>query len=332
MVSRAFADVLAAGRSSFNDRVRETERRFPAFRADTFLWFLKEGVDPVVVAVDQLDRSRLSAVVSAGYDVALELAGRALVGPSARSPALGEAWRSLFPHLAGLIAAQPATVLGLLSNAIIHLEGIGGARVGQWTDELALLAPHLQSVEQLRVAGQVLAWRAGAAHFRDGAMAAAAALPEGLALRAFGALAWSGWQAFRQDAEHDPWWSGGDPHAMRERRVGGFSGFGGPFAMPPEILAAGEAFLVKSGDRHCLLVADTYGAVLRPADAEEFAFASVDAPRCAYKVRDGVLLVGSRRIELDVPEPGLVVCATAATIAIASPYTHTIRLLARGER
>ena len=274
MVSRAFADVLAAGRSSFNDRVREAQRRFPAFQADTFLWFLKEGVDPVVAAVEQLDRSRLTAAVLAAYELALELAGRALVGPAARSPVLGGAWRSLFPQLAGLIAAQPATVLGLLSNAIIHLEGIGGARVGQWTDELAALAPHLQSVVQLRIAGQVLAWRAGAAHFRAGAMAAAAALPEALALRAFGAVALSTWQVFRQAAEHDPWWSGSDPHAMRERRVGGFSGFGGPFAMPPDILAAGEAFLVKSGDRHYLLIADAYGAVLRPADAEEFAFAS----------------------------------------------------------
>lgn len=331
MVSRAFADVLAAGRSSFNDRVREAQRRFPAFRADTFLWFLKEGVDPVAAAVEQLDRSRLPAAVLAAYDVALELTGRALVGPSARSPALGKAWRRLFPQLASLIAAHPATVMGLLSNAIIHLEDLDGARVSQWTDELAALAPHLQSVEQLRVAGQVLAWRAGAAHFRAGALAAAAALPEALALRAFGAVARSTWQAFREVAEHDPWWCGSDPHAMRERRVGGFSGFGGPFAMPPDIVAAGEAFLVKSGDRHCLLIADAYGAVLRLADAEEFASVSAVAARCAYKMRDGVLHVGSQRIELDVPESGLVVCATAATIAIASPYTHTIRLVARGE-
>lgn len=332
MVSQAFADALAAGRSSFNHRVREAQRRFPAFRADTFLRFLEECVDPVAVAIEQLDRSRLPAAVLAAYDLALELVGRALVGPSARSPALGEAWRSLFPHLAGLIAAQPAKVLGLLSNAIIHLEGIGGARVGQWTDELAALAPHLQLVEQLRVAGQVLAWRAGAAHFRAGAFAAASALPEALALRAFGAGGSSAWQAFRQHAGHDPWWSGGDSHAMRERRVGGFSGFGGPFAMPPDIRAAGDAFLVKSGDRYFLLIADAYGAVLRPADAEEFDIASATDPRCDYKMRDGVLWVGSQRIELDVPEQGLMVCATAATIAIASPYTHTIRLLARGER
>lgn len=332
MISRAYADVLAAGRSGFNSRVREAQRIFPAFRADAFLWFLEAGVDGVALAVEQVDRSRLPSAVLAAYDVALELAGRSLVGPSARSQVLAEAWRGLFPRLAHLIAAQPAQVLRMLSNAIIHLEGIGGARIGQWTGELAALAPHLESGEQLRVAGQVLAWRAGAAHFRAGAIAAAAALPEALALRAFGAHGWDSWQAFRSGVENDPWWAGSDPHALSERHVGCFSGFGGHFAMPPEVRAAGDVFFVKAGDRHFLLIADAYGAVLQPAGAEEFEQAHPVQPRCEHTLRDGMLLVGSRRIDLDVPEVGLAVCATAATIAIASPYTHVIRLLARGER
>lgn len=331
MISRAFADVLAAGRIGFNNRVREAQRIFPAFRADAFLWFLEEGVDGVAVAVEQVDRSRLPSAVLGAYDVALELAGRSLVGPSARSQVLAEAWRGLFPYLSHLIAAQPAQVLRMLSNAIIHLEGIGGARVGQWTAELVALAPHLESAEQLRITGQVLAWRAGAAHFRAGAIAAAAALPEALALRAFGAHEWESWQAFRSGVESDPWWAGRDPHALRDRYVGSFSGFGGQFAMPPEVRAAGEVFIVKSGDRHFLLMADAYGAVLQPASAEEFEHANSVQQRSEHTLRDGMLLVGSRPAALDVPERGLAVCATAATIAIASPYTHAIRLLARGE-
>src|SRR5438067_1085925 len=121
MISRAFADVLAAGRNGFNHRVREAHRIFPGFRAETFLWFLEEGVDGVVAAVDQVDRSRVPAAALAAYEVAIELAGRSLVGPAARSQMLAEAWRGLFPSLARLIAAQPAQVLGMLSNAIIHL-------------------------------------------------------------------------------------------------------------------------------------------------------------------------------------------------------------------
>jgi hypothetical protein len=114
--------------------------------------------------------------------------------------------------------------------------------------------------------------------------------------------------------------------------VGSFTGFGGQFAMPPEIRAAGEVFFVKSGDRHFLLIADAYGAVLQPAGADEFEHAYAVQPRCDHALRGGMLVVGSRRIDLNVPEPGLTVCATAATIAIASPYTHAIRLLARSDR
>jgi len=332
MISQAFADVLAAGRSGFNHRVREAQRIFPAFRADAFLRFLEEGVDPVAVAVAETDRARLPVAVLAAYDVALELAGRSLVGPAARSQALASAWRDLFPQLARLVAAQPAQVLAMLSNAIVHLESIAGVRVAQWTDELAALAPHIETAGQLRVVGQVLAWRAGTAHFRAGAIAAAAALPQSLALRAFGAGGRDAWQAFRCEVEHDPWWGGSDPHAVRERRVGSFSGFGGQFAVPPEVRAAGDVFFVKSGGRYFLLVADAYGAVLQSASAEEFGHACTLQRRCDHTLRDGTLLVGSQRIALDVPAPGLAVCATAATIAIASPYTHAIRVLARSDR
>jgi hypothetical protein len=329
MISRAFADVLAAGRSGFNHRVREAQRIYPAFRAEAFLQFLEEGVDGVAVAVEKADRSRLPGTVLAAYEVALTLAGRSLVGPSARSQILAEAWRSVFPQMARLIAAQPAQVLGMLSNAVVHLEAIGGTRVDQWTQELAALAPHIESAAQLRIAGQVLAWRAGAAHFRASAIAAAAVLPEALALRAFGAGASASWHSFRNDIERDPWWGGRDVHARRERCVGSFSGFGGQFAMPPEVRAAGETFYVMSGERHFLLVADAYGAVLQPSGAEEFEHADAVQSRCELALRDGVLIIDGRRIALDVPEAGLAVCATAATIAIVSPYTHAIRLLAR---
>jgi hypothetical protein len=99
--------------------------------------------------------------------------------------------------------------------------------------------------------------------------------------------------------------------------------------MPPAIRAAGETFVAKSGDRHFLLIADAYGAVLQAAGTEEFEHACAVQPRCDHALRDGMLVVGANRIALDVPEPGLTVCATATTIAIASPYTHAIRLLAR---
>jgi hypothetical protein len=329
MISTAFAAALAAGRSSFNGRVRDAQRRHAGFRPELFRQFLEDGVGPVADAVAVAEPARLPAVVDAAYDIALGLTVRGLAGPGARGVALTEAWSSLLPFFAGLIAAQPAQVLAMLSNAIIYMDALPGIRRSQWMDEMAALAPEIVSSEQLRIAGQILAWRAGAAHFRAGAIAAAAALPEALALRAFAADGAGSWPALRAAIEHDPWWGGGDPHAVRERAVGSFSGFGGPFAVPPDIRAGSGDFVVRSGERHYLLVADAYGAVLQPASAREFEQAVPAAGQLECMLSAGALAVGTRRIVLDVPETGLAVCATACTIAIASPWTHTIRLFAR---
>ncbi|WP_296943938.1 hypothetical protein [uncultured Massilia sp.] len=326
MVSRAFADVLAAGRAGFNECAREAARRHALFRPEAFARFLEEGVGAVADAVAAVQPARLPAVVSAAYGIALELAGRGLVGPQARAnesahePALDAAWRALLPRYAALVAAQPERVLAMVSNAVLHLDTIPGARSGQWRAELAALAPQVATVAQLRVVGQVAAWRAGAAHFRAGAIAAAAALPEPLALRAFGAAAPS-WAALRARIEQDPWWSAGDACAVRAREVGAFSGFGGQFAAPPQLRAGAGGFLVRAGERHFLLVADAYGAVLHAATAEEFAAGADGAEPDA--------VAQARRAAADLPQEGLAVCADASTVALASPYTHAIRLLAR---
>jgi len=328
MISRPFADVLAAGRSSFNGRAREAQRRHAGFRPDRLRHFLEEGVGPVADAVAVLAPARLPAVVDAAYDIALELTGKGLTGPDARGAALAEAWSRLLPFFAGLIAAQPAQVLAMLSNAVLYLDALPGARRRQWMDEMAALAPQVASVEQLRIIGQIVAWRAGAAHFRAGAISAAGTLPEALALQAFGAAAGS-WPALRMLIERDPWWSAGDAHAAREREIGSFSGFGGPFPAPPEVRAGAGGFLVRSGERHALLIADAYGAVLQTASALEFEQAAPGAGQVNPALSSGALIVDARRVALDLPAAGLIVCTTADTIAIASPYTHAIRVLAR---
>jgi hypothetical protein len=54
---------------------------------------------------------------------------------------------------------------------------IDGARPGEWIEAMERLAPQCADVESLLQAGQVAAWRAGLAHFREGALAVAAKLP-----------------------------------------------------------------------------------------------------------------------------------------------------------
>lgn len=328
--SPAFAAILAARRAGFNGRVRDALLRHPELSQDDLRDFLADGVAALVDAVaalDGVDPARLDAVADAAVDLALEACARRLVGARARSPVLAAAWRTLFPSLAPLVAASPARVLGMLGNAVLYLDGLPGARPAQWMDELAALAPRIATVGQLGAVGQLLAWRAGAAHFRLGALAAGAGLPAPLALAALRAPEGASWPALVHEIRDDPWWQGRDGVARREHAIGAFAGFGGVFEAPPQVRVLDDGFVVRAGERTFALLADAYGAVLHPAPDD--AFAAAREGGCAWEARGEVLAVGASTLALELPVDGLAVCATAATIALTSPFTHAIRLVRR---
>jgi len=327
MVSSTFAGLLAAGRAEFNRRTGEAARRHPGFDHAALRHFLVDGVDPVVQAVAAAAPECALRAAFDAYDVALELTGLHLVGSAVRGSVLALAWRALLPRLAHLVAREPGAVIGLVSNAALHLETIPGARGEQWIAELAALAPRIESRPQLRIVGQVLAWRAGAAHFRAGAVKAADGLPEALALASFGAPDAGPWTALRARIEDDPWWRADDGIGAGERETGAFSGFGGMFDAPPEVRAAPGGFLVRAAGRHFLLLADAYGAILTGAEASDYAHASPGA--ATFRVEAESLVVGRRRIACDLPAVGLAVCESGGTLAISSPFTHAIRLVPR---
>ena len=73
MISPAFAAILAGGRAQFNARAAEARRRFPALDMAAFGAFLRDGVDPLVVAVAAAAPERAGGATLAAYDMALEL-------------------------------------------------------------------------------------------------------------------------------------------------------------------------------------------------------------------------------------------------------------------
>ena len=320
MISPAFAAILAGGRAQFNARAAEARRRFPSLDMAAFGAFLRDGVDPLVAAVAAAAPERAGGATLAAYDMALELVGHGLAGPAAKNPFLNTVWRELAPQLSTLLATAPVDVLGMLSNAAIHLGGVAGARPAQWQRELAALAVQIATVAQLRAVGQVLAWRAGVAHFRQGALAAADTLPRALALAAFGEPG-AQWPQVHAQLVANPWRGNADG-----REFGSFTGLGGGFGTPPQVRATKDGFVVRSTERHYLLVADAYGAVLHSATAQEFDQAQTGAP-ASVRLDGATLHIGARRIELDVPAGDIAIAANAHTLAITSPWTHAIRLL-----
>ena len=320
MISSAFASILASGRAQFNGRAAEARRRFSSLDMAAFGAFLHDGVDPLVVAVAAAAPERVGGATLAAYDMALELVGHGLAGPAAKNPFVNTVWRELAPSFAPLLATAPVEVLGMLSNAAIHIASVAGARPAQWQGELAALAAQIATLAQLRAVGQVLAWRAGVAHFRQGALAAADTLPPALALAAFGEPG-AQWPQVRAQLQENPWRGNADG-----KEFGSFSGLGGAFGTPPQVRASADGFVVRSAERHYLLVADAYGAVLHSATAQEFGQANADMPS-SVRLDGATVHLGARSIALDLPAGDIVLAANAHTLAITSPWTHAIRLL-----
>ena len=320
MISPAFASILASGRAQFNARAVEARRRFPSLDMAAFGAFLHDGVDPLVVAVAAAAPERVGGATLAAYDMALELVGHGLAGPAAKNPFVNTVWRELAPSFAPLLATAPVDVLGMLSNAAIHIASVAGARPAQWQGELAALAAQIATLAQLRAVGQVLAWRAGVAHFRQGALAAADTLPPALALAAFGEPG-AQWPQVRAQLLDYPWRGNAEG-----REFGSFTGLGGDFGTPPQVRATDDGFVVRSGERHYLLVADAYGAVLHGATAQEYEQANTGMPS-SVRLDGATVHLGARSIALDLPAGDIALAANAHTLAITSPWTHAIRLL-----
>lgn len=269
----AFARVLAAGRGRFNARVAQMRSRVPTFDAPVFAAFLREGVAPVVEAVAARDPQAAMSCAEAAFDHALELVGRRLVGPGARSELPQRVWTQLLPWLATHVAAAPAALIAELTHAALHLEAVPQARGIQWIDHMRRLGPRCESREQLLALGQVLAWTAGLSHFRAGALERLAALPPELARKVLIAPAELSVESMCSRLRADRWWSPAEGvmnAAARGFEVGAFTGFGGVFPEPPQARAAGEDFVVRSGDRHFWLLVDAYGWTLHAAPSFEF--------------------------------------------------------------
>jgi hypothetical protein len=337
-VSEALASVLRSGRSEFNSQFAEARRLNPALDGGAFLEFLRNDVDHLVRAVEKANPSSVAEVVMAAYKCGLELVGQKLVGSGARNRSIEVGWQRVLPAIAALVAKAPARVIGAVSNGLHNLAGTPDARTEQWISEMEKLGPQCGDVEALLRLGQVEAWRAGLAHFRRGAIAAADNLPAPLALAAVGAPANGDWPEIRKRLLADPWCNPGAPVPKgngESSRVpviteaGAFRGFGGVFVEPPRVAAAGEHFLVRSGEESWLLTADVFGATFHRSNLAEFESAEKQTklPK-DLRVSDSKLSWKDVRFEIAGLGKFTSSAANDTTLALTSELTHSVILVA----
>jgi hypothetical protein len=334
MPSPALASMLRSGRAEFNARFAAARRIHPDLDPASFAEFLCTSVDELVQAVEKVRPDRLGEVTNAAYDSALELVGQKLAGPGSRFRFVDDAWRRILPKTASVVAASPGRLIPAVCNAAHQLSSTSGARPEQWIQFMESLGPQCQDAETLLKLGQVCAWRAGLAHFRSGAIAAAAVLPEPLALAAVGGGPGLSWNNIRERLNGDPWFNPGDEAKSQSgvrvvAQAGSFRGFGGLFVEPPIVAASGDQFLARSDGECWLLAADAFGATFHRASVKEF-----EAAHAQTRLPTGLQVAGSRVViqdqRFEFPELGdiLSVAANATTLALTSRLTHAIVLLA----
>jgi hypothetical protein len=326
MVSASLASALAARRHVFNQRVQETRHRMPGFDTSAFAAFVANEINGVCAAVDAIDSASTGSVVEAAFDIGLELVGQGLAGPSARLPWVNLAWQRLSSPAARLIAASPTDALGAMTNAVVRMGSVPGVRVEEWIGTMEALVSRSDTLDSLRSLGAVCAWRAGMAHLRQAALEHADRLDADLASAAVGSPR-QPWTSLRECLRAERWWNPAqEQRDLQGRTVGGFSGFGGPFAAPPEVRVRGHDFMVESAGRHFLVIADGAGAVILPASSGEFAEATSTGARQVELTPRGPR-IGETMIRFAVPADRMRAVASTDSIALFSPWSHQIRIV-----
>lgn len=305
-LSPVLARELATARSRFNAQVAAARRARSGFDTGALNDAVRTRVDPLAVAVEAVAPDRTAAVIEAAFTLTVALVDQGMVG--ARRALIDRAWTQAAVALASAVAERPSPVLAMLSNAVLTLAATPGARPDEWIARMTALGSSV-TADTMGAVGQVVAWRSGMAHYRQGALACADALPERLALMSIGAT--GSWRKIRAALAASRWWTP-EPRTDVSIRFGGFVGFGGPFESPPEVRAGSEGFVVRAGRRIGLLVADIWGATLHPSSEDEFDQAT---PSVAARVA----VVG-------FPDQGVMAAVAGESVALASPYSHFIRV------
>lgn len=340
MVSSAFAAELERNRERFNALFAVARRAHPGLDGPAFLEFLRDRLDPVVSGAAERTPERLGEAVPLLYEAALHLHARGVAG---RFPQAVEAWLQVLSGLPPPLLADPL-VVGGTANAAAGIAAVPGARPEQWARELRAAAPFCAGREELLAAGQVLAWRAGLAHYREGALDRLAGLPEPLAFRLLGLDPAPGTPrslpALLDRLRADPWLSpqaaaaeGASTRSLRiAHRIGGFRGFGGVLGSVPQLAAEDGLLLLVEPEGAWLVTADLYGATLHPtagpsgsgaAAPDGFSLApdgTVDAPgverACFPELAGAVCWLGVGPTLAVVPRDSYRVLLLAAAAAI----------------
>jgi hypothetical protein len=343
LVTGPFAQILEANRARFNARFAEARHIRTKLTPGSFTHHLRTGLAPIVEAVHRHNLDIANAVADALYDLSLDLVGQELLGPESRYPYLVEGWNTLLPRLPRFVAEAPRQFVGSVTNALYNLSVTPGARPREWMEAMLALADLCPDAETLLKTGQVVAWRAGLAHYRLNALELCtqlASLNPALAYLALGlptdpSINAPPVTALLDRLLADPWWRPtSDPRSgslTRETdlqivsRIGAFRGFGGLFMSPPVVLLEDGHFVLEESGNYWLLTADVFGATLHRWSKPGRAARSVQP----FQIDpNGVVTNGKHSRAFPELAGAASAAASPTTLAVTTALSHAVFLVA----
>jgi hypothetical protein len=272
MIKDAFAQALKNNRDKFNTKFAYARHAYPSLDGEAFKEHLQLMVAPIIESVHRVAPESVEKVLLALYDFSLDLIGKKMLGEQTRYPALMRGWHQLFAEFPNLLAKEPASFAGAVSNALYNLSINQNTRPDFWINEMLKVGKSCKDVQAFLEVGKVVAWRSGMAHYRDGALDACLAIDAELARAALCIKEESvtNLQAIVERLRNDPWLSpwvaasetNGNKRLKIASVVGAFRGFGGLFISPPEVVLSNGEFYVFDNESCWLMTADLFGATL----------------------------------------------------------------------
>ncbi len=338
LIAGPFAQILEANRARFNARFAEARRFKPKLDPETFKQHLRSTVAPIVDAVWRYDPDLANAVADALYEMSLDLVGQELLGPESRYPFLVEGWSTFLPRLPRFVAEAPRQFVGSVTNALYNLSVTPGARPREWMEAVLTLADLCPDAETLFKTGQVVAWRAGLAHYRLNALELCTQLASLNPALAYSSLGWPTdpgkngppITALLDRLLADPWWRPtSDLRPLTSdlqivARVGAFRGFGGLFMSPPVVSLEDGQFVLEESGNYWLLTADVFGATLHRWNKPQRAVRSVQP----FQIDpSGVVTNGKHSRAFPELAGAASAAASPTTLAVTTSLSHTVYLI-----
>jgi hypothetical protein len=366
MISGPAAEWLSQRRADLNARFERARRRFPRLDPSVFAAELEVLLPALAEPAPGSDD-----LLSATFDLVLLHVGR---DAFASRPSLRVLIAEAFPKIRALLLQRPSSLPAALSNAV----EAQGPRGLEFARAISAIAPGL-GPDDLLNAGALLAWRLGDVRLRDAALAASSELPAravlvGLDLSdwpdaaapfAQAALLGDGWShpRSRVKAETLAGLGAASPQRIEElstklrspppaplsrwtvsARIGDFSGFGGSFDTPPEVLDGGSRhhLFVRVGNTVYRVEADVFGwACAREAPVDlgvrvtsesgplvRRLFSRLTSRATDRLLPDGTLEIGSERATLAGLDGATTFTIQASLVAAGHPDSHRIRIAA----